>query len=249
MRCLQLDVGNTSAKWRWVDTGGVQQRGSFKRGALQQVCEEWQRLDPPDQVWIASVADADFEQALSDAVAQLWSLAPWLPRTPASTAGLQNSYAEPARMGIDRWLAMLGAWQVLPDTPLCVVDAGSALTIDLIGANGHHRGGYIIPGPQLMESALLRDTDRVRFDLAGEYRLDPGTCTAEAVRHGIAAAQSGAVRLIQERFGEPEMATVYSGGAGEVIKSLLEDPGPFRPDLVFEGLAMLAAEAGLTDSS
>ena len=76
---------------------------------------------------------------------------------------------------------------------LCVIDAGSALTIDIVSAAGQHEGGYIIPGAALMERALLLDTDRVRFDEEVGYALAPGTSTAEAVRHGIALAQAGAV--------------------------------------------------------
>jgi type III pantothenate kinase len=123
-----------------------------------------------------------------------------------------------------------------------VIDAGSALTVDLVAASGEHEGGYIIPGPALMERALLLDTDRVRFEDAADYRLEPGTSTAEAVRHGIALAQAGAVALVMERTAEDPPTLVFCGGGGEVLMGLLGLDGEWVPDLVFEGLERLAAD-------
>jgi type III pantothenate kinase len=121
------------------------------------------------------------------------------------------------------------------------VDAGSALTIDVVDAEGRHEGGYIIPGPALMERALLLDTDRVRFDEPAEYALEPGRSTAEAVRHGIALAQVGAVASALERVAGPDATAVFAGGASETLLALLDRPGHHHPDLVFEGLAVMAA--------
>ncbi len=137
-------------------------------------------------------------------------------------------------------MAMLGARQ-RERGRLCVVDAGSALTIDIVSAMGQHEGGYIIPGPTLMERALLLDTDRVRFDEDAAYSLAPGTSTAQAVRHGIALAQAGAVGLALDRAGDESIALLYCGGAGETLMQLVNRGGQWLPDLVFEGLAAMAA--------
>jgi type III pantothenate kinase len=143
-------------------------------------------------------------------------------------------------MGVDRWLAMLGARRRTGER-LCVVDAGSALTIDLVDASGQHEGGYIIPGPALMERALLLDTDRVRFDEDTGYALTPGVSTAEAVRHGIALAQAGAVALALEQAGGDAPELFFCGGGARELMRLLERAGTFAPDLVFEGLEVMAA--------
>jgi type III pantothenate kinase len=122
-----------------------------------------------------------------------------------------------------------------------VVDAGSALTIDIVSATGQHEGGYIIPGPALMERALFLDTDRVRFDEQIDYALAPGKSTAEAVRHGIALAQAGAVALALEQAGSEPITLFFCGGAGETLMHLGPRTGQWVPDLVFEGLAVMAA--------
>ena len=93
-----------------------------------------------------------------------------------------------------------------------------------------------------MERALLLDTERVRFAEEAAYALTPGSSTAEAVRHGIALAQAGALALAMDRAG---------GGAGAagILRRLGRDPQaaarsrwrvPAGP--VFEGLEIQAAE-------
>jgi len=239
--CLQLDVGNSSAKWRLLRGEAVVARGRYAsgdRGARQALLESTQTLDC---IWISSVASAEAEDELSRLLVARWGVQPWFARTPARSGELVNSYADPSRMGVDRWLAMLGAWRRQPGR-LCVVDAGSALTIDLVAPDGGHEGGYIIPGPALMERALLLDTDRVRFAEDVDYRLSPGTSTAEAVRHGIAVAQAGALALVLRRSAVKASELVFCGGGGELLMALADSGGKYVPDLVFEGLRCMAPE-------
>ena len=238
--CLQLDVGNSSAKWRLMVEGEVVARGSYlpeddsSRNNLLSCAER------VDEIWIASVAAPAAESELATVLVDRWQREPWFARTAAVSGDLRNSYEHPSRMGVDRWLAMLGA-RDRAQGRLCVVDAGSALTIDLVDARGQHEGGYIIPGPLLMERALLLDTDRVRFDENVDYALAPGTSTAEAVRHGVALAQAGAISLVLDRVGGDSMTLLFCGGGGQALMQMLGRGGQWQPDLVFEGLAIMAA--------
>ncbi|TXS96809.1 type III pantothenate kinase [Parahaliea maris] len=233
---MQLDVGNSSAKWRVVQGDTLLGRGSYReedpvsREELLACCEQ------PDYIWVSSVASAEQDSALSRLLQERWNVEPWFARSEAETLGLRNSYTEPERMGVDRWLAMLAARERSRGR-LCVVDAGSALTIDLVSAAGEHEGGYIIPGPDLMERALLLDTDRVRFSEASDYRLDPGCSTAQAVRHGIALAQVGAVRQALAEAGS-ELHLVLTGGGAAWLYDQLGRCGEFIPDLVLDGLQL-----------
>ncbi|HBX72996.1 MAG TPA: type III pantothenate kinase, partial [Halieaceae bacterium] len=191
-----------------------------------------------------SVSSEATEDAVRRRLQQRWPRAKfWFARSEARSGDLVNSYTQPLRMGVDRWLAMLGARERCQQR-LAVVDAGSALTIDLVAADGHHEGGYIIPGAALMERALLLDTDRVRFAEQPVYALAPGRSTAEAVRHGIALSQAGAVLLALRKAGDPAPELVFCGGAGETLQALLGGVGKLHPDLVFEGLEVLAGLRG-----
>ena len=238
--CLQLDVGNSSAKWCLVRDGAVVTRGGYRPDDTDSRAALLACADHLDELWVSSVAGPEQESALQALVMERWAIEPWFARTAAATGDLRNSYAEPARMGVDRWLAMLGA-RDRNSGRLCVVDAGSALTIDLVSAAGEHEGGYIIPGPALMERALLLDTDRVRFAEDADYTLAPGTSTAEAVRHGIALAQAGAVSIALEQVAGDAPALLFCGGGGEDLMQLLNRGGQWTPELVFEGLEVMAA--------
>ena len=194
----------------------------------------------PTAIWISSVAAADVNRELESELIRLFEVTPWFAQTQARTGDLVNSYEEPERMGVDRWLAMLGAHAQVPGS-LCVIDVGSATTIDLVSDDGRHEGGYILPGPALMERALLLDTDRVRFDDDVDYRLEPGSSTAEAVRHGIALAQVGAIIAI------PDLSVrslIITGGGAAALTSLLNHQFTLAPDLVFEGLGVMADLSG-----
>ncbi|MEP5567045.1 MAG: type III pantothenate kinase [Halioglobus sp.] len=238
--CLQLDVGNSSAKWRLLEDGAVLSRGCYIPDDAN-TRQELMRCSPSvDAIWVSSVQGSDAQADLSEMLQQQWGVTPWFAQTTAATGGLRNSYADPTRMGVDRWLAMLGA-RARCRSRLCVVDVGSALTIDLVSASGQHEGGYILPGPALMERALLLDTDRVRFAEDVSYDLTPGVSTAEAVRHGIALAQVGSmVAVLDACQGEPP-SLFFCGGGGHTLMNLLGRGGEHLPDLVFEGLEVMEA--------
>ncbi|MEH6593008.1 MAG: type III pantothenate kinase [Halioglobus sp.] len=241
--CLQLDVGNSSAKWRLLHAGNVVARGRYRdddpasREALLACTDDVQ------QIWVSSVASAERNADLAERFSQRWAVQAWFAKTAARTGTLCNSYAAPERMGVDRWLAMLGAINKRSGR-VAVIDAGSALTIDIVAASGQHEGGYIIPGPDLMERALLLDTDRVRFAEDVDYALCPGHSTAEAVRHGIAIAQAGSVKLVLERADIVPEQCLFCGGGAEVLTGLLGIEATMAPDLVFEGLEIMAGLGG-----
>jgi type III pantothenate kinase len=238
--CLQLDVGNSRAKWRLVNRETVLARGDYRAADDASRQSLLGCTDSLDHIWVSSVAAPAQDQALAALLRDRWGIDPWFARSEARSGDLINSYADPRRMGVDRWLAMLGARQRIAGR-LCVVDAGSALTIDIVSAAGLHEGGYIIPGANLMERALLLDTDRVRFEEPADYTLSPGTDTASAVRHGIALAQVGAVNAALREAGDDLPALLFSGGGGEHLMRLLQLGGDWAPDLVFEGLEAMAA--------
>jgi len=242
---LQLDLGNSRLKWRLIDgDGGPAAASVLARGACTPDDEAWlARPAPVAAVQVASVASHATEAALAGRVRDRLGVEPWFARSALQCGDLVNSYAEPGRMGVDRWLAMIAARAGCRER-LCVVDAGSALTIDLVAADGRHEGGYIIPGTALMARALLSDTERVRFEAGAADSLAPGCSTADCVHRGIALAQAGALQLaLAEAAASGEApAVIASGGGGEALLALVPRiaAAEYRQDLVFEGLALAA---------
>ncbi len=238
-RTLLLDVGNSSAKWQLREGASVLRQGKYCESDSASRDALLTSADNLDHIWVACVASAQSERQLQVLLRDRWDIEPWFARTPARSGALVNSYEDPSRMGVDRWLAMLAVWE-REGGQFCLIDVGSALTIDFVQPDGKHSGGYIIPGPTLMERALLMDTDRVRFDEEVGYDLEPGTSTAEAVRHGVALAQAGAVTMALQHVGVPSLPLYYCGGGAEQVMEWVGQGGTWVPDLVMEGLQLMA---------
>jgi type III pantothenate kinase len=246
---LWLDVGNTRFKWQ-LDHAEDTLAGAAVHGGGESLADApiWQELKPDTTVWVASVASP----LLRDGIRQLCVVAGcrdvhWAV-SPSRQGGLQNSYAEPGRLGVDRWLAMLAAWCERQE-PVLIIDAGSAITVDWVDASGMHRGGHIVPGLKLLEQALWRGTAGVRAASAATTSIGPGTSTDTAVNHGIAAMAAGYLRyVLTEAWPGCESARLLlCGGDGPLLEPFLPRPAQWRANLVLDGLrhyARLAAEAG-----
>jgi type III pantothenate kinase len=236
---LEIDVGNSRVKWRLLGSSPLQ-CGSYARGEVPVYPAQ-----QPREIRVSSVAGEEFERALADDLQARWGVQPWFARSTARCGQLVNSYEIPERMGVDRWLAMLAAWREI-EGALCVVDAGSALTIDLVNEAGRHLGGYIIPGAAAMHASLQSGTDRVRYQAGQRASLTPGMCTASAVGNGVLLAMVASVELVLSRFAaaDGEMALLCCGGDGEQLAELVSCEARYMPDLVFDGLAIAAAAEG-----
>lgn len=239
---LLIDRGNSGVKWLLLSSDEAPRRGAgvdHLPASASHAC--------PAPAIIASVADEERNEALCAQLADR-DFTPWLAKTQAALGGLNNSYREPERMGVDRWLAMLAARHRYPGR-LCVVDAGSALTIDFVDARGNHEGGFIIPGAALMQRALFSDTDRVRFDLEADASLAPGRSTAEAVSNGLLLAQTGAIRLAlanaRAAGGAPKL--LLCGGGAKALQPGIAESAVLAENLVFEGLLLQATLQNVVD--
>lgn len=236
MKRLELDAGNTFIKWRLIDNDQVLDRGRWltaEFGADQlRVCR-----GHPDEVWLASVAGEGLNQALALAVDNCWQVPLRRAVSTAEAAGVRNSYAEPGRMGVDRWLAMLAAWQRVGQS-CWVVDCGSAITLDLLDAEGRHQGGYILPGLRLMQQSLLGNTAEVRVDRDVEhYSVIPGCDTSSCVAHGANLLLLALAAQLQA--GVPGVKSpsrwLVTGGDGAQLADMMTG-AEYCPDLVMDGL-------------
>lgn len=240
---LEFDIGNSRCKWRVVSDAG---RSASQAGPRNNLA--WLDSSLPasgvTRIRLVSVAAEEGIEALCSGLEQRYGLLVERARSEAVCAGVVNSYEEPARLGVDRWLALLAA-QAEFGEPLLVVDAGSAMTLDLLGENGRHLGGYIVPGRRLQHTALAAGTDRVRVAApeSGALERTPGRSTEDAVSSGVALTLCGAVReawgiLLQQCPGAQRL--VVTGGDGvSLLGALGSAPGflpVWRPDLVLDGL-------------
>ena len=241
MTTLQIDIGNSAAKWRLVDSVVVLQRGQEDLPRLQHSPEFLAVLRAADTIWVSCVAGEHLEQTLRSLAAAENKPTVHFARSTDRCGDLKNGYLEPEKIGVDRWLAMVGACAIA-EGPLCVADVGSALTIDLIDATKTHIGGYILPGPRMMEQSLESGTARVRYDAGSGMQLRPGRTTADAVQHGIALAMVSAIEKAVALHEAPGSSLLITGGAGQPVADMLSVESQFVEDLVFEGLSIYARD-------
>ncbi|MCL4781228.1 MAG: type III pantothenate kinase [Gammaproteobacteria bacterium] len=250
---LLLDVGNSSLKWACSSAGELVNRGQAPHRnrdlavALELALQDKPR---PDEVRVANVAGPAAAALIRDAMAARFGIAPVFARSRDSAHGLRNGYRDPGQLGIDRWLAMSAAWQKFPG-PLCVVDAGTAVTVDIIAADGRHAGGLIVPGLALMAAALRRETgdldraagpdfERDLHETRLQDRYSLGLDTAGGIRLG---AIRSLVALIADCLAGAGGADggaklVITGGDGARLAGWLGRPDAHLPDLVLAGLAL-----------
>ena len=156
-----------------------------------------------------------------------------------SSVTLNNGYEEPARLGTDRWAAMIGA-RAHYSGALCVIDSGTATTVDLINADGQHLGGAILPGVYTMRRSLGKYTAAL-FTASGEMKPF-STDTAAGIAGGTGYASAGAIdRLIDEAHQHLDnVTTVFTGGEASIIQPFLCNQAIVDELLVLKGVAVMA---------
>jgi type III pantothenate kinase len=245
---LLVDIGNSRIKWATLEGGimAVGQPFAWSDSALVTDLEShWRSLPALRAAWIGNVGGSLVAAEVSTFLAGRCPRGnlQWLQSAP-SLGGITNLYREPQRLGIDRLLAMVAAFDRYRDA-VCVVDCGTALTVDLVDGGGVFRGGVIAPGPALMRAALNRGTRQLPVADAVA-----GTALALDTHSGIAAgcirAAAGAVLLAYEEHvaalgNKPKC--ILTGGDAPGLLPVLPIACDHDPDLVLRGLAVLAVAA------
>jgi type III pantothenate kinase len=240
---LLLDLGNTRLKFALLDGETFTHRGAFGWDAdiAHELATLWATWPAPLRVVGASVVDSARETAVAVAAEKAFGLAPAWVRTPAEACGVSNAYTEPQRLGVDRFLAMVDAW-ASGRAPCVLASVGTALTLDALDADGKHLGGWIAPGPLLMQQSVLGATVQVRPGGAGNVR-DLADNTADGLASGCWQASAALVDRFVERsaplLGGAPAVTLGGGDAG-VLAPLLEREVLLVPDTVLRGLAVWA---------
>lgn len=241
---LELDCGNSFIKWRVIRhtdsavmAGGVVDSDKALLKAI-----EAQGL-APRLCRLVSVRTEDETNALIAALTAAFSVEVKKAGPAQELAGVRNGYDEFARLGLDRWLALLGGYHLVK-AACVVIDLGTAVTSDFVSATGEHLGGFICPGMPLMRNQLRTHTRRIRYDDASAEQalssLAPGRATVEAVERGCTLMLQGFVLTQIEQakalWGE-DFTLFITGGDASLVNQVVPS-ARVVPDLVFVGLAI-----------
>ena len=242
---LELDCGNSFIKWRVLKSEKASAAAEGVVGSDLALIESltaipWLLLT---RCRLVSVRASEETGRLVEALQGAFSVSVSCAAPAREMAGVRNGYEEFERLGLDRWLAMLGGYKLASGACL-VLDFGTAATADFIAADGEHLGGFICPGMTLMRSQLRTHTRKIRYDDAAAEqaleRLSPGRTTVEAVERGCTLMLRGFVltqlELAQNYWGN-DFTVFLTGGDADLVSDAVPQ-ARLIPDLVFVGLAM-----------
>jgi type III pantothenate kinase len=246
---IVIDIGNTRIKWARVEEGRLSRTGdAVHRGATDHAFAALAAALPKDlsRAIVANVAGDTVARQLTELLQRRSRVVPEFVAVQAEQFGVKCAYADPSRLGIDRWIGVIAAHH-LASGAACVIDAGTAATFDAVDSRGRHLGGLIMPGPQLLAAALDHNTSNIGATLAAgavPIGLDLlGKSTDAAVGNGAMLALAGALDRAVDAVETAlaERATVYlTGGDGPPLRGWLETEVELKADLVLEGLALFA---------
>lgn len=244
---LLVDIGNTRLKWALSNCPEHASQALVRTGDMSpQLDLAWGDMPPPQWIVATSVAGAAAEQDVRQWTQRHWPAARMHFVIAAAVGwGVKNSYREPARLGSDRWAALIAAHH-LTQGPACVVDCGTAVTIDALNAAGEFVGGVIVPGLALARQSLRAGAAGIT-ETEGEDAHCFARTTADAVAAGTFYGLVGAVERIVVELGAglgKDTQILLTGGDGSRLAPYLQGriayPIVSVPDLVLRGLARIA---------
>lgn len=256
---LLVEIGNTSLKWALRRDGVLgDMHAARHEGALPlDVLADWDQLDGIDSLVYSSVGPASVVEAMvrvararwvsrsSDASGVATDLMIRAVDTRSEAEGVRIAYQDPSRLGVDRFLALVAAHRRF-EGPKLIVDAGTAVTFDLLLGDGRHLGGLILPGVRMMRDSLLAGTRIPRYEpLEADawFATDTGEAIAAASLQAPAAtAERLLSRLaasgLESNCADPVL--ILTGGDAERLRLLLDSESSWVPDLVLQGLCHFA---------
>ncbi len=255
MKILEIDAGNTRIKWRLLEYSNQQVDkiksdyvlapnlvGEIPDLLVQQLYELKKR--GIEKIRASNVRGDDFAKLLSRFCENSFSVNVNYAVVSAEFAGIKNVYKDFKTFGVDRWLAMLAAYRSAKSA-VCVVDCGSAITVDLINADGQHEGGFIVPGLQLMQRSLGEHAANLNYYPKSNINIEPGTNTTAAINHGVLIMALGMLEKVKLNWGT-DRYWYLTGGDAAILSSFIKWQHEINPELVMDGLQI--ANDGLGDS-
>ena len=240
MKVLEIDVGNTSIKWRTLDAlGGVVDRGisdtevNFLRSKISDV----------NHIRLACVGSSNIQEIIN---LEYPSKSLFVAQSTARCGQVINGYDDYRQLGVDRWLAVVAAYHYYQDKnkDLCVIDCGTAITIDYVSKLGQYQGGYILPGRSLMRKAINVNTSKINLDTDSESLSNVISSTIpqnthDAVTHGCDIIVKYGLNALVESLLLKDIELIWTGGDAKYLHQGVSCEKNFHSDLVLDGLSFL----------
>ncbi len=239
-----VDIGNSSIKWAEYEAGAITAPHSYLRpGATvaKELDSIWGDLESPGEMICSCVAGDKYERSFKQWCKKTWGLVPVFVRATEQACGVSNAYIKANRLGADRWAALIAAKRLVSG-PCCIIDCGTAITIDVLQEDGQHLGGLILPGLTLMRESLSGRTQMLIEESEGDNTTLFARNTADAINGGalytVVATLDRIYSDVEQALGV-KVGRIITGGDAEGLLHLLHSEPDFVPDLVLQGLAVI----------
>lgn len=252
MSVLLVDIGNTRIKWARFDgrrLGPLHAAVHSGWGVADYTRRVIGSVRDLERIVVASVAGDKVNRRIRMAARRAQAPSPELVVSQRRGGGVTTGYLEPWRLGVDRFVASIGAHRIARRRAVIVVGVGTAMTVDLVDAHGRHRGGAIIPAPTLMVATLLSNTDGIRRRAQGGPQGGNGlfgrstrAALIQGSRYAAAALIDRAVVEACALLGGRAPLVILTGGGAPAVEPLMRSRCVSIPDLVLQGLATLCTE-------
>ena len=238
---LLIDVGNSRIKWSVWQNNQMTDNLKFFYGEenLQDLLLKNLANVSRQKVFVCSVANPKIGQIITKWFDSYWGIPAEFVETQRQQLGVVNAYHNEKALGVDRWLGMLAAYQRYKKA-VCVIDCGTAVTLDLVNETGQHLGGLIMPGLHMMRQSLLMGAQRID-SLQGEVTVLANN-TEDAViggcKHLLVSGLHGLYKKYCKQLGS-ELLCVVTGGDGESIAKAMDINCHYEEDLILYGLQLV----------
>jgi len=236
---LLLDIGNSRCKWARIENDAWTQLGVAGNDEWRALERDFDLLSPPARIIVSNVGGDELAQRLRS-ICSRWAVPVEFVAAQSEQCGVSNGYENSARLGSDRWAALVAAWHRIGRACL-VVGCGTATTVDALSGEGKFLGGLILPGVTLMQQSLMNNTAQLQDD--NGHVQDFPCNTADAIFSGEIRATVGAIAhqyaLLQALGSGEEIGCVLSGGAAGQIETHLGMTVERVDNLVLEGLKII----------
>jgi len=233
---LLIDIGNTRIKWQQRDVNNILLTDSILVEEFMDI--DFSSIKSVDKIIVSNVNHSIVLDKLKEILSKF--KCPIIETSTDSNEYLINDYDDSTLLGVDRWIAALGAWK-LYQKRLLIINAGTAITVDLIDLDknnkAHFKGGMILPGIAISLAVLNNSTNLIDTEIGkSQY---PSLNTKDAVTTGIMMSIQGAVNLVCRKL-PSSLPILLTGGDANLIYEQSEEDWKSRikleDGLIFEGL-------------
>lgn len=240
---LLFDAGNTRTKWRLMSESRIITETGvlMNKDLTANVLTEEFKGKGVDKIICSVVGGDEIEREIYE-FGLNFQIEVRSVKSKKKIGRLTFVYEDYKKMGVDRAMAMLGAFE---DEAVLVIDAGSAVTADYVDSGGHHLGGYIFPGYAMLRSVLLGKTAEIgNFDGFGNHQL--GVSTETCVNNGFVVMYLGMLQELSKKAKGFEIEKIIvTGGDAIFLKTCAGVSMQIKENLVLDGLEKIAFKKGV----